>query len=181
MVVWIAAMLGSFVNNIKNRLAVARVGDESRLHSPAGGARSRNIFLKIVNASYALVSQHQDDAYCNENLFMLPRVYSQKTEHVGGVWSPVSLKPPEKSLDELDNVVEKFMRCIEVENSCDSSNVNRMKNAFPIFSTLRLLSLTIWLMNFFPVHLWCRCRGRMIVKRFVVDWRWAKRMITSPT
>jgi hypothetical protein len=121
-------MLGSFVNNIKNRLAVARVGDES-----AAGARSRNIFLKFVNASFALVSQNQDDAYCNENSFMLPRVYSQQTEHVGGVWSPVSLKPPEKSLDELENVVEKFMRCIDVENSCDKTNVNKMKNTFPVY------------------------------------------------
>lgn len=73
-----------------------------------------------MNASYALVSQHQDDAYSNENLFMLPRVYSHGidtcTEQCS---SPISLQPPEKSLDELDNIVDKFVRCITLENGCE--------------------------------------------------------------
>jgi hypothetical protein len=119
-------MLGSFVNSIKNRLT-ARVGDESlpsHLYS-TDSPRTRNVFLKLVNASYALVNQNQDDAYCSDNLFMLPRVYSKKTGVDCGLWSPVSLKAPEKSLDELDNVVEKFIRCISAENYC---NVNSMKN-----------------------------------------------------
>jgi hypothetical protein len=129
-------MLGNFVNNIKNRLS-ARVGDESltpHLYS-TDVPRTRNIFLKLVNASYSLVNQNQDDAYCSENLFMLPRVYCQKMESDCGLWSPVSLKVPEKSLDELDNVVEKFIRCISAENYYDDKNVNRMKNekVFPHF------------------------------------------------
>ena len=122
-------MLGNFVSNIRNRLT-ARVGDESvSPHFYATDVtRTRNVFLKLVNASYSLVNQNQDDAYCNENLFMLPRVYSQKTENDCGLWSPVSLKVPEKSLDELDNVVEKFIRCISVENYHDDKNVNSVKN-----------------------------------------------------
>jgi hypothetical protein len=124
------------VNNIKNRLT-SRVSDESispHFYS-TDEPRSRNIFLKLVSASYSLVNQNQDDAYCSENLFMLPRVYSQKTESDCGLWSPVSLKAPEKSLDELDNVVEKFIRCISVENYCNDKNVNRMKNEkIPIFT-----------------------------------------------
>lgn len=122
-------MLGSFVNTIKNRLT-SRVSDESfesHVYSP-DASRSQNIFLKLMNASYALVSQNQDDACCSENLFMLPRVYSQTSENFSGLWSPVSFKPSEKSLDELDNVVEKFIRCINMENYSGDSNVNRMKN-----------------------------------------------------
>lgn len=119
-------MLGNIVNTIKNRLT-SRVGDESsyRHHDHSkDSSRTRNIFLKLLNLSYAIVNQNQDDAYCNDNLFMLPRVYSQKSSNISGLWSPVSLKAPDKSLDELDNVVEKFMRCINVENCCDDKNVN---------------------------------------------------------
>lgn len=117
-------MFGNFVNTIKSRLT-ARVGDESHFNS-TDDRKSQNVFLKLLNASYAVVSQQQDDAYCNDNLFMLPRVYSQNTEYVSGLWSPVSLKQPEKSLDELDNVVEKFIRCISVENRSHDSNVKRI-------------------------------------------------------
>lgn len=107
-------MLENFVKTLKTRFT-SRVGDESHFQA-TGDRKSRNVFLKLLNASYALVSQQQDDAYCNENQFMLPRVYSQNTEQVSGLWSPISLKQSEKPLDELDNVVEKFIRCINVEN-----------------------------------------------------------------
>jgi hypothetical protein len=132
-------MFGNFVNNLKSRLST-RVGDESM--SPqfysTDVSRPKNIFYKLINASYSLVNQNQDDAYCSENLFMLPRVYSQQQEYVSGLWSPVSLTAPEKSLDEIDNVVEKFIRCISVENYDDDKNVNRMKNGkvFHIFEHL---------------------------------------------
>lgn len=125
-------MLGNFVSNIKNRLS-SRVSDES-MTFPSDIPRSRNIFLKVINASYSLVNQNQDDAYCSENLFMLPRVFSQNTENECGLWSPVSLSAPEKSLDELDNVVEKFIRCINLENYSSDKNVNRnIFYKFPIF------------------------------------------------
>lgn len=113
-------MLGNFVSNLKNRLT-ARVSDESLPSHLYATDVPKNFFFKLINASYALVSQNQDDAYCNDNLFMLPRVY---TEDDCGLWSPVSLKAPEKTLDELDNVVEKFIRCISVENYRDDKNVN---------------------------------------------------------
>lgn len=111
------------MNTLKSRLS-AKVGDESNSHLQSGdNKRTRNVFLKLLNASYAIVSQHQDDAYCNDNLYMLPRVYSENTNAVSGLWSPVSLKPTEKSFDELDNVVEKFMRCISVESYSNDTNV----------------------------------------------------------
>lgn len=136
-------MLGNIVNNIKSRLTT-RVVDESfqpHVHS-TDGSRSQNIFLKLMNSSYAIISQHQDDAFCNENLFMLPRVYSHKSNTMSGLWSPVSLKAPEKSLDELDNIVEKFTRCINVKNCRLGSNVNMkcLDEKCSIFSSLHLLS-----------------------------------------
>ena len=117
-------MFGNIVNTIKSRLTT-RIGDDSvqPYVRSSDGSGSRNIFIKLLHSSYAVVSQNQDDAFCNENLFMLPRVVSQKTENVG-LWSPVSLKPQEKSLDELNNVVEKFIRCISSENYRDETNVN---------------------------------------------------------
>lgn len=133
-------MLGSLVSSIRSRLT-ARVGDESvgRAHVDSTDA-PRNIILRMLNASYALVSQSsQDDAYCSGNMFMLPRVYSDKnSEHVGGLWSPVSLKAPEKSLDELDNVVEKFIRCISVESRSEATNVNRVNDSHHSSEMFRL-------------------------------------------
>lgn len=117
-------MFGNIVSTIKSRLST-RVVDESfqpHVHS-SDVSKSRNTFIKLLRSSYAIVSQNQDDAFCNENLFMLPRVISQNTENVG-LWSPVSFKPPEKSLNELDNVAEKFIRCISLENCRDDTNVN---------------------------------------------------------
>lgn len=172
-------MLGTFVNTIKSRLT-ARVSDES-FHA-TDESKSQGIFFKLINASYALVSQHQDDAYCNDNLFMLPRVYSHKSENIRDVWSPVSLKFPEKSLDELDNVVEKFIRCIGVENHSDDINVNRSEKwsissalDAPFIGPYKLIND---LFSFSRIY---RCRGRMIEKRSDVDWRWARKTITSPT
>lgn len=166
-------MLGSFVNTIKSRLST-RANDDAFRSTDC--PRAQNIFMKLVNASYALVSQTQDDAYCSDNLFMLPRVYSQKSENVSGLWSPISLKPPEKQLDELDSVVEKFIRCISLENRRDDANVNEIKNVPP---TLHLSSLTNWLMNsrrscLIPEEKWSRSdsttvgdgRGRRLLHRF---------------
>lgn len=164
-------MLGNFINNFKNRL-MTRVSDES-LQShfySSDGPRTPNIFFKLVNASYALVNTNQDDSYCSDNLFMLPRVYLQKTEGDCSLWSPVSLKAPEKSLDELDNVVEKFIRCISVENYCDDKNVNRMKNekVFPIFANhAPFIEFNKLINGFFPIFslLWQRKNDREAIRR----------------
>lgn len=114
-------MIGSLVNNIKTRLT-SRVSDVDTmnisLHS-TDDSKSRNLFNKFINASYSLISQHQDDAYCNENIFMLPRAYTENVDEP--CRSPILLKPAEKSLDELDNIVDKFVRCISLENDYDSN------------------------------------------------------------
>lgn len=112
-------MIGSFVSNIKSRLT-SRVHDES--FSSTDDAKGNWLLHKFINASYSLVSQHQDDAYSNENLFMLPRAYSRGTELCS---SPISLTAPQKSVDELDNIVDKFVRCISMENDY-GSNVMEM-------------------------------------------------------
>jgi hypothetical protein len=110
-------MIGSFVNNIKSRLT-SRVHDESFGISirSTDDAPGHGFLNKFINASYSLVSQHQDDAYASDNVFMLPRAYSQSTEPCS---SPISLRAPVKSVDELDNIVDKFVRCISMENDYD--------------------------------------------------------------
>jgi hypothetical protein len=106
-------MFGSLVSSIKSRLS-----DES----------SRNMLVKLLNASYSLVSQKPDDSYCSENVFMLPRVYAQKADNVSGLWSPVSLLPAEKSLDELDDIVEKFSRCVSVESHVNDESLRSCRS-----------------------------------------------------
>jgi hypothetical protein len=108
-------MIGSFVSNIKSRLTSRVTDDGSSSVRATDGFKNKTIFNKLLNASYSLVSQTQDDAFSNEN-FMLPRVYSQSSELCR---SPISLKPEEKSFDELENIVDKFVRCISLEHERD--------------------------------------------------------------
>ena len=134
-------MIGSFVNNIRSRLT-SRVSDVESMnisiHS-TDGSKSTSLLDKFLNASYSLVSQHQDDAYCSNNVFMLPRAYTEPCR------SPISLKPSEKSLDELDNIVDKFVRCISLENDYDC-NVH-----FAHPSSIHTIELEIkyWLIDLF--------------------------------
>lgn len=124
-------MLGSLVSNLKNRLTPARISDTpSRRNFAYSTDESPSFFNKIMNASYALVSQQQDDAYSNENLFMLPRVYSHgiDSDCTEPCSSPISLQPPEKSLDELDSIVDKFVRCTTLENGYEYDGNVGMKN-----------------------------------------------------
>lgn len=122
-------MIGNLVSNLKSRLRVARVADEASMqrnlaYSSIVESKSPSLLNKLMNASYALVSQHQDDAYCNENLFMLPRVYSHgnNDDNIQPCRSPISLQAPEKTLDELDNIVDKFVRCISIESGSYNNN-----------------------------------------------------------
>lgn len=134
-------MIGNLVQNIKSRWT-NRVGDESfsGFNLPnRSTSKSRNLFVKLLNSSYALVSQNgHDDAYCSENLFMLPRVYSQTSSgHDNELWSPISLKPCEKSLDELDNIVDKFVRCINMENCGENVKKNLREKTFFILTPVK--------------------------------------------
>lgn len=52
---------------------------------------------------------------CDSNSFMLPRVYGAND------WDAIELRPEEKYIDDLDNVLDKFTRVINV---CDSENSN---------------------------------------------------------
>lgn len=75
---------------------------------------------------------HGDAYYCGRHLndtMMFPRVYSpDPAEHKA--WEPISLVAEEKYTDDLDNVVDKFIRVIRIdqENNCvDSSETERFK------------------------------------------------------
>jgi hypothetical protein len=141
-------MIGNLVSNLKSRLGSARVADSNRepMHSFAystADSKSPSLLNKILNASYALVSQHQDDAYCNENLFMLPRVYSNgnidcDTEPCR---SPISLQAPEKSLDELDNIVDKFVRCISIDTGGSNGTSYDGNVSYSLDSEKKVLTL----------------------------------------
>lgn len=182
-------MIGNFVSNLKSRLRVARVADEAAsmqrnlAYSSVVESKSPSMLNKLLNASYSLVSQHQDDAFCNDNLFMLPRVYSHgnNDDSIQPCRSPISLQAPEKTLDELDNIVDKFVRCITIEsggggggynnnNSTYDGNVQSCDYVENFSSAQHTLN---WLMNFIFLLI---CRGEMIVKRSAGDWQWERRM-----
>lgn len=53
----------------------------------------------------------------NNDAIMLPRVYNYPPD-LHGIWDPIELKVKEKCLEDIDNVIDKFVRVIRVnENS----------------------------------------------------------------
>lgn len=122
-------MLGNLVKNIKTRLSGRESDFELDCSNFSGSFESqdpkrgkRSLLKKLLKNSYALISQNStEDTYCSQNIYMLPRVLSQSTPDSSayGSWSPIAMVPQEKPLDELDNVVDKFIRCINVSNTED--------------------------------------------------------------
>lgn len=123
-------MFGNLVNNLRSRVSVTnKIADISAFgesHSESGG-RAQTLFNKLLSSSYSLISQSNlEDSYCNDNMYMLPRVLESPDGNCAPPWSPVALAPKEKHRDELDNVVDKFIRCVSVNG--DSLNERSASN-----------------------------------------------------
>jgi hypothetical protein len=82
----------------------------------------------ILNVSYSPLFQRRNKSQQHDEPLesrMFPRVYATPTTDLGGPWSPVALVAKERPLEELDDVVEKFIRVIAVEPDRKSNkNVN---------------------------------------------------------
>lgn len=92
--------------------------------------------------------------------FMLPRVYGARD------WDAIELRPEEKYIDDLDNVLDKFTRVISV---CNNSEIP--SNLFNVIRRA-IRSDKPKLIGIFS---FLRRRG-MIARRFAGGWRWEQRM-----
>lgn len=92
-------------------------------------------FRAYFNGRYSAVNKTDN----NDDDLMFPRVYSCESREYGNEWDPVVLKASEKVVDELDNVVEKFMRVINVEVDSSSATMRRDFHVRAIISFLYLI------------------------------------------
>lgn len=53
---------------------------------------------------------------CNNEAIMLPRVYNYPPD-LHGNWDPIELKVKEKCIEDIDNVIDKFVRVIRVNEN----------------------------------------------------------------
>lgn len=67
--------------------------------------------LNVIR-SYFSQFYHKSPASDVDNAIMLPRVYNQSKSFTD--WDPVELKVKEKFLEDIDNVIDKFVRVISV-------------------------------------------------------------------
>lgn len=85
---------------------------------------TRNLLNNVrtyFNGRYTAVNKNDDD---DDDDLMFPRVYSQDTDY-GRVWDPVELKAKDKVVEELDNVVDKFLRVINVDGNSSPASLRR--------------------------------------------------------
>lgn len=110
-----------------------RIDDHRTIPTPVGTpaltifgrkAFTTNLLTNVrayFNGRYSAVNKSDN----NDDDLMFPRVYSCESCEYGNEWDPVVLKASEKVVDELDNVVEKFMRVINVEVDSSPATLRR--------------------------------------------------------
>lgn len=112
----------NFVLNLKSMIRNDKCGDiygtnsgaiegnsvlfKTRVTPVFGGNLFSNV-RTLFNGRYAAVNKNCDDD------LMFPRVYSEAGDY-GNAWDPIDFKTKEKVVEELDNVIDKFIRVISV-------------------------------------------------------------------
>lgn len=115
----------NFVLNLKSMIRNDKCGDiyntdsgaNSVLRAKGTPAFGGNIFSNVrtlFNGRYAAVNKSCDDD------LMFPRVYSEAGDY-GSAWDPIDFKAKEKVVEELDNVIDKFIRVISVSGDGSSA------------------------------------------------------------
>lgn len=119
-------MFENLIINLKSKIAYKPTsiygfhddGDQEYGGTPKFAATEFLSNLLTGRFRYASVNQHNNDdtGYRNNNrTCMLPRVYAQESRDYD-TWGPVDLAPNEQFVEDLDNVIDKFIRVISVDD-----------------------------------------------------------------
>lgn len=124
-------MLDKLLVNIKTVLPITRANNERRYKTGDQLANDESTLAFIERATADANGPHADRTPMNylrsyfsqfarrksapdiDNTFMLPRVFEQPASTTND-WDPVELKPKEKFIEDIDNVIDKFSRVISV-------------------------------------------------------------------
>lgn len=122
-------MLENFLTNLKSKITLTKRngsvdcvdGSEKENSAPVSARQMLNDFLPNRKIRYSSVNQNDEF----KDSKMLPRVaYGDDN-----AWGPIDLAPREKFVEEMDNVIDKFIRVI----NSDSNETRALRNSNVIF------------------------------------------------
>lgn len=102
--------------NYANDSAIAFLEHSSNRNSHfINDTNTNRTMLNVVRSYFSQLYSQKKPASDVDNDIMLPRVYDYTDLHVD--WDPVDLKAKEKFIDDIDNVIDKFVRVISVNDT----------------------------------------------------------------
>lgn len=117
-----------FNRNYSNESAIApflkyrsNCDDDAILNQTTANNRT---MLHVVRSYFSQLSQSKRrrpassdiGVYSHNDAIMLPRVYNYPPD-LHGNWDPIELKVKEKCVEDIDNVIDKFVRVIRVDEN----------------------------------------------------------------
>lgn len=123
-------MLENFFTNLKSKINLTkRNGSGSEKENNAPGTARQMLDDFLPNRKIRYTSVNQRDEFGDSK--MLPRVaYGDDN-----AWGPVDLAPKEKFVEEMDNVIDKFIRVIS-SDSCETRALRNLNVISYSFSSL---------------------------------------------
>lgn len=114
-------MFDNFLFNLKSKLNIQQppaydhCNDDPYLDTGENRFATQNFFVNILNRNrnYMSIKQNCDDKHNSTKLNMLPRVVGENLNNKR-MWDPVELAPKQKTVEHLDNVLDKFVRIIHI-------------------------------------------------------------------
>lgn len=108
-------MLENFFINLKSKINLTKRntnncdGSEKENNSPDTAKQMLDNFLPNRRVRYASVKQNDE--------FQQTRMFPRVAYGDDNAWGPVDLAPKEKFVEDMDNVIDKFIRVISSDNN----------------------------------------------------------------
>lgn len=107
-------MFENFFYNLKSKINLTKRNSDcgsSEKENNAPGTTKQMLDDFLPNRKCRYVSVNQKEEFCQSRMF--PRVAYGNDN----AWGPVDLAPKEKFVEEMDNVIDKFIRVISSDNN----------------------------------------------------------------
>lgn len=104
----------SLDSDYSNECAMAFLEQSANRTASIANENANRTMLNIVR-SYFTQLYHKKAASDVDNDIMLPRAYNYSDLHFD--WDPVELKAKEKFIEDIDNVIDKFVRVITINDT----------------------------------------------------------------
>lgn len=132
-------MLENFFVNLKSKISLTKRngncdGSEKENNAPATARQMLNDILPNRKVRYT--SLNQNDEFRESR--MLPRV----TYGDDNAWGPVDLAPKETNVEDMDNVIDKFIRVIRADSNTETGAL-RNSNVISLHAIIYTQTITV--------------------------------------